>query len=204
MKKAVIIAMGIALAASPALAKAPVQSSSEFFFKPYMGADYQYVGASYKSVSGVNFDNVISDSMHGAHFHAGARFHKNFGFEFGYMWTGDAEKENVLGTTTDTQVNIRGFTADLMGYLPVLQQTELVGTVGISNLTAEAKVNGAGGAANVDETEVGFRVGGGFQYWLTDNINARALIRYQSADFQDTTESAVLVNAGLNYQFDGF
>lgn len=39
------------------------------------------------------------------------------------------------------------------------------------------------------------------QYWLTDNIKVRGIVRYQGADFDDVVDSAIIGNAGLNFQF---
>lgn len=39
------------------------------------------------------------------------------------------------------------------------------------------------------------------KYWLTNNVNARGLVRYQGADFDGLAENAVIGNAGLNFQF---
>lgn len=190
-----------------------------FFPHPYLGLDYDRVGANYNTVTdhhivsllgpGLNYDQLISDTFDGLDFHMGARFLKYFGAEAGYLWTGDQEKKNLVGISgLDSVAHFRGFTFDGLGYLPLgdSQRFELIGTVGVTalNLKAEGYLVTTGGNVTEEKlegTEPDYRIGGGAQYWLTDRINARLLTRYQGSSYQGIVASMFELTAGLNFQF---
>lgn len=204
MKKTILTCALVALA-SPAMA---------FEMKPYVGIDYMHMNFelnnSYND-DGVTLDanTLLEDGFDGLHIHAGNRFHKNFGAEIGYFRTQEEDRTVPAGTTVGpglvtavpitTDVKFSGFTLDGMGYMPLGDGTiELIGTAGVTWIDADAEIEGFGSA---DEDEIGFRVGGGLQANLTDRISARALVRYQTADFQDIAENAFTYSAGLNLSF---
>lgn len=179
--------------------------ASDFFFKPYAGADYQYTNINYSDNiqgTGINGSDILAESLHGANIHAGARIHKNLGFEVGYTWTGDASKDNVLGTGSNTKVNLSGGNFDALAYLPVDDKGhfELIATAGVTYLKADVTANGVL-ASSDSQWETKGRIGGGAQYWVTDNANIRALVRYQGADFDGVVDNAIIANVGLNLQF---
>lgn len=169
--------------------------ADDFYFKPNIGADYQYTYIDYKD----NNDEVLEKSLHGGDVHIGARIHKNLGFEAGYLRTAEATKDNVLGSGLDTKIKLTGYTFDALGYLPLGNgKFELIGTAGITRIKADLSIPGIGSDS---ESETKGRVGGGAQYWLSDNLNVRTLVRYQGASFSDVANGAVIGNVGLNYQF---
>lgn len=195
MKKLLITVAISTLISHAALADS--KPAGDFFFKPYVGANYDYVSVNYQG----NLDSVLKDSIHGGDLHVGARIHKYVGIEASYLLTQKAEKNNVLGSGINTGVKIEGGTFDVLGYAPVTEKFEVIGTVGLSVLKATADLNGAGGAASSSETEVRGRFGGGAQYWVTDNLNIRGLVRYQDADFGSVADNAVITSIGVNWQF---
>lgn len=194
MKK-IFLTLAIIFSSTPVMA---IEYPTGFFFKPYMGADYDYMHVSYKDGGG----DVLKSNLNGFDIHAGARVNKYLGFEGSYLWTANADKDNVLGSGIDTSVNVRGFTLDALGYLPVTSDNklELIGTVGVSRLKAEFSATGIVGVSG-SETEYKPRFGAGAEYWVTDNSNLRGLVRYQAADFDDNASHAIVASVGLNYQF---
>lgn len=173
------------------------ETASGFFFKPYIGANYDYTHASYKNGG----DTIAADDLNGFDAHVGARLHKYLGIEVAYLQTEQAGKSNVLNTGINTSVQIKGETFDLMGYLPIYSGLELIGTGGVSSLKGTLALKGVGGHLSQSETEIKGRVGAGAQYWLTDNINVRGIVRYQCADFSGSANNAIVSSLGLNYQF---
>ena len=184
-------------------APAAASADSGMMFRPTVGVDYQYIGLNYNpTVTGIDRSQLLEDSLHGVNIHVGARLHKYFGVEAGYIWTGDGEKKNVLGVAgANTTVNVDGWTFDLLGYMPVAQKLEFIGTVGVTALNYYGKASASAVVTSTDTTEAGFRVGGGLQYWLTDHVGVRGLARYQTADFNGVVDNAVEATLGLNYQF---
>jgi hypothetical protein len=193
-----------AVAADKAKPVMTSSTSSDFFFKPYVGADYQFSkygneDASATFGAGAQTDDVFDTGLHGGNVHVGARVHQNLGFELGYFQTQKGTKTNAALFVGETEADIKGISLDAFGYYPLTKQVELIGSVGVSY--AKATLGGSALIAEIDEEEVKPRIGAGAQYWFTDNLNARGLVRYQGADFDDTVDNAVVTSVGLNYQF---
>lgn len=213
MKKLLCTAAVLAAITIPAQAQ-------EATFKPYIGIDLMRMAVNYNdnynAGGGVILDGnaLLEDSLDGLSIHVGNRFHKNFGVELGYFRTREEDKDIAAGATVGpgvvaaapftTSVKVQGFTLDGLGYLPVTEsgQFELIGTVGVSWMKGkiEATIPGVGSGSS-DESEFGFRAGGGAQFNLTDKFSVRGLARYQTADFEDVVDSAWTYTVGLNYSF---
>jgi opacity protein-like surface antigen len=183
---------------------ASTASANGFFFKPYVGADYDYLNINYSTIPGTSSDygTVASKSLNGGDFHVGARVHKYLGFEASYLATASSSKDNILGSGLNSSIKVSGFTFDAMGYLPIeaMPKLELIGTAGVSNLKATIDLSGVA-AGSGSKTETKGRIGAGAQYWLTDNLNVRGLVRYQGANFSGIVDDAIVSSLGLNWQF---
>lgn len=180
----------------PLNAMAATPTDYGFFFKPYLGADYDQYHTNYSSGN----DGVFSNNLNGGDIHIGARIHKYAGFEVSYFDTASSSESNVRGTGLSTKAKLDGGSLDIMGYLPLgeSQKFELIGTVGITTTKTTGDISNGNTAGN---TETKGRIGAGAQYWLTDNLNARALIRYQDADVNSQIDNFVVTTVGLNWQF---
>jgi opacity protein-like surface antigen len=167
-----------------------------FFFKPYVGADYQYSRYSYKN----GVDQFFSDSFSGGDVHIGARVHKYLGFEASYFDTAKGNKTNIQGSGINTSTKFQGESLDAMGYLPLASsKAELIGLVGVNHTKGSISATGAlNGSSAGNKTFAEF--GGGAQYWITDNLNARLLERYEDISHDDVN-SAWVTSVGLNWQF---
>lgn len=207
-----------ALAALP-LFTSPAQAEGLKDLNPYVGIDVQRSVYNYSNEDlggGIVIDNdtLLEDSLDGLNIHAGVRPYKHFGAELGYFRTREESKNIsagdtvgpglVAGTDFSTDVQIQGITLDALGYLPLGEEErfELIGTAGLSWSKADGSLTIPGvGSASVDESEIGFRIGGGAQVNLTDNVNVRGLARYQTADFDGVADNAWTYALGLNYSF---
>lgn len=184
-------------------------ADNSFFFKPYVGADYQYSSVSYKDIgnSQYNYGDILADSFSGGDVHIGARVHNNLGFELGYFANATENKSGILGTNATSSAKFSGGTLDAMGYLPLddAKKFELIGTTGIAITSASAAgsatVSGTTYTATTSKTEAEFRIGAGAEYWLTSNINVRGLVRYQTADLGGIANNAIISSLGVNWQF---
>lgn len=189
-------------------------------FKPYIGIDLMRMGVNYNdnyNAGGgivLNGNSLLEDSLDGLGIHVGNRFHKNFGVELGYFRTREEDKDIPAGATVgpgvvaaapfSTSVKVQGLTLDGLGYLPVTEsgQFELIGTAGVSWMKGEIEATIPGvGSGNSDESEFGFRAGGGAQFNLTDKFSIRGLARYQTADFEDVVDNAWTYTVGVNFSF---
>lgn len=208
MKPIILTALIISAAATQANADGLPSTQPGWFLKPYVGADYQYTHLDYKDSGG----DVLPESLNGGDVHVGARVNKYLGFEAGYTLNSSASKDNILGTGINSKVKLDGGTLDALGYLPVTSdgKVELIGTVGVTRLEGKVDLSGTA-AGNASEWETKGRIGGGAEYWLTDNLNLRGLVRYQGASFSDIgnkvglagtgANNAVIANLGVNYEF---
>lgn len=202
-----------------AVALAPVAAQAEsVVFKPYVGVDLQRTNVEYNNnydIGGgfaLDGEALLEDSLNGFNVHVGSRFHENFGLELGYYRTQDEDKSVASGSTVGpgtvatadftTSVQIQGITLDALGYLPVADMLDLIGTAGIGWNKAEVSLTVPGvGTGSVDESEFGFRAGAGAQVNVTENFGVRGLARYQSADFDDVADNAWTYSLGVNYSF---
>lgn len=157
--------------ASPASTAGSSLASDGFFFKPYVGADYQYSSFSYQNGG----DQDFADTFSGGDVHIGARVHKYLGFEASYFDSAKGNKDNIQGSGINTSTKFQGESLDAMGYLPLASsKAELIGLVGVNHTKGSISATGV-----VTGTEAGSKTfaefGGGAQYWITDNVNARLL-----------------------------
>lgn len=179
-----------------ALAAFTLPAQAEDYFNPYIGADYQFTRLSY--------DGGGNDNFNGFNIHVGNRFTDYVGLELGYFRTGEESyTDNSLGTPVNVKGRLTGATLDALGYLPVTEDKsfELIGTAGVSYIRGEIEATALGVTVEDDESEWGFRAGGGAQYNVTDNMNIRGIARYQTADFDDIADRAWVFSLGANYQF---
>src|ERR1700733_7448163 len=135
MKRLVTIFAALAaFAVSPALA-----DDAGFFFKPYVGADYQYTDVSYQDITGTaySYGDGFANTFNGGDIHVGARVSKYLGVEGGYYDNASSTKSNILGTTASSSVRFDGWTLDALGYIPLgaSQKFELIGTTGLAYTT---------------------------------------------------------------------
>ena len=212
MKTIIKLSIGLAMIAGFAPA---AQANESFNFKPYVGFDLQHQALDYNSSMdmgggiALDGDKVLEDGLNGLNIHIGNRFNKHLGAELGYFRTrnestniaaGDSVGPGVVAAAPfQTKVQLQGITLDALGYLPLGQSErfELIGTAGVSWIKADAELDGV----SDDSSELGFRLGAGAQFNVTEQINLRGLVRYQSADFDDVADRAYTYTLGMNYSF---
>jgi len=172
-------------------------ASDGFFFKPYVGADYQYSSLSYKNGA----DKDFSDTFSGGDVHVGARVHKYLGFEASYFDTAKGNKTNVNGSGVNTSTKYEGESLDAMGYLPLASsKAELIGLVGVNHSKADISATNGVLSARAGGSKTFAEFGGGAQYWLNDNANVRLLERYEDISHNDVS-SGWVTSIGVNWQF---
>lgn len=147
-------------------------------FTPSVGVDYQYSDVKNNTVD-----------LNGADVHVGVKVMPNLGFEAGYF-------DSASNNAGNTKVGLQGYTLDTLIYLPVdaSKKLELIGTAGIVDSNLATTTAGV----KTDAWKTNGRIGAGAQYWLTDNVNVRGLVRYESVE---TNTDAVVSTIGVNYQF---
>lgn len=105
----------------------------------------------------------------------GVKFHENFAVEAGYSFN---KKISIKQTgEPNTSFKVRNAYLDLVGLMPIANQFDLIGGLGVGRLMAK---NGANVSSTVEvKNKFGWRAKFGAQYNCTDNVAFRALVAYQ-------------------------
>lgn len=165
--------------------------------KPYVGLDYVYSMADIDKQEGYS---VYEEDLSAFAVSAGARFHPNFGVEAFYQQSEEGEKTTMTYLKGTDQYKAYGI--DVIGYFPVMEKLELVGSLGVAryNVDAEVKIPLLGLEGDGDDKGMGYRLGAGAQYNFNDNIAARAMVRYVDTDI-DGLDNIVDLTLGIRYTF---
>lgn len=148
----------------------------------------------------------------------GARINRNFGIEAYYQQSSEEEKNNHIityGYIVDekSKMSYKSYGVDLIGYMPLSYEFELLAALGIGQYDFETKfiytntVYGYGNPLVYDEKEnkdfdsLGIRLGIGVQYNVTDNIALRAMARYIKMNDDDYVKNLTELSLGLRYMF---
>ncbi len=160
---------------------------------PVIGLDYAY--------SNLDFDRSLEDLGIEKNYNsfvvsAGVKLTPYVGIEAFYQKSGE-EKSNMLrnistGETGKAKTSFYAYGADLIGYYPVFDKLELLGSLGVAQYEYEAKAFGY----ELEDDDLGFRLGVGLQYNVTENVGLRLMGRHVFMD-DDIDE----VSAGIRYNF---
>ena len=107
---------------------------------------------------------------------AGVKYCDNFGAELGYTFYKKAKVS--VSDNTEFSVKVSNLHADLLGYLPVSNEVNLIGAVGLGRVNSKVDKDGTI-IADQKVNKVGFRLGLGGEYKFDDCFAARAMVRYQ-------------------------
>lgn len=197
------------IALSGAMLVSGASFGMDFDPKFYVGAEGQYN----KLKGGKNLEDTKGKSLlrkktsPGAGLFLGTRVTENFGAELGYSvlkQSHNVDYNNVKGLNLD--VKMRNPYVDAIGYLPVSNDIDLLGSVGVGRLSTKvtAKLNGVAQTLTNEQkklakSKAGVRFGLGAQYNLTENLGARFMVRHQKGN--KTIKNVNSAGLGLFYQF---
>lgn len=190
MKKALLLASAALLISTTAKAE-----MNNFYkdIKPYVGIDYAYDNLDLKGKA-----KHAKENFNSAIINAGMEISEYADIEAFYQFGGSRKahlKEDQGGGTKKFKFNAYGL--DLYGYLPMgcEGKFKLLATAGAAIYDTELKHDD-----KISKSKVGYRVGGGAMYNLTDNMAARVVGRYGYIGSRDLNHVAE-VTAGLRYSF---
>ncbi len=189
MKKAILLASAALLISTTANAEMNIRKE----IRPYVGVDYAYDNLDLKGKA-----KHAKENFNSAVVNIGTGITEYASLEAFYQFGGSRKahlKEDQGGGTKKFKFNAYGL--DLYGYLPLgcEQKFKLLGTLGAAVYDTELKHND-----KISKSKVGYRVGGGAQYDLTENVAARVVGRYGYIGSRDLNHVAE-VTAGLRYSF---
>lgn len=198
------------IALSGAMLVSGTSFAMDFDPKFYVGAEGQYnklKGGKYFEDTRTGKSLLRKKTSPGAGLFLGARVTENFGAELGYSFLKRSHNVDVGGVKGDnTDVKMRNSYLDAIGYLPVSNEVELLGSVGVGRLSTkvtEKSNNVVQPLTNEDKkltkSKTGVRFGLGAQYNLTENVGARFMVRHQKGN--KTIKHVNSAGLGLFYQF---
>ena len=157
--------------------------------KLYVGADYAFDSFDFKG----GLDEA-KKSHNSAIVNVGTRMDR-IGAEIFGQWSGKRTKDLTDGKLK-TKVNAYGL--DFYGYQPLgcEGKYDLLATVGVADYYYKGESNGDSKSNN----RIGWRIGGGAMYNMTDHVSARVVGRYAYVGAKDLNHAAE-VTAGLRYSF---
>ncbi|HXH54300.1 MAG TPA: outer membrane beta-barrel protein [Gammaproteobacteria bacterium] len=208
---------GIALSGAMLLSGASF--GMDFDPKFYLGAEVQanrYKGAKevkttqFGTFEKVNNKPLFGKSGSGVSAFLGSQFIEYAGIELGYtaLSGGKLSIKDPGFQNSSLKTKSRNMYADVLGYVPVCEDMDLIGSLGIGRLssTVKGKIIGPNNArvvatenVSLKSSKTGLRLGLGAQYKVTPNVGARFMVRHQKGNkFVKSVNSAGL---GLFYQF---
>ena len=157
---------------------------------------YAGAGLDYNSYN-LHNDNVkqIHNNAMGLTPVIGVKFHENVGVEAGYGFNKAIKTTETIGADTKIRKDqVRNMHLDVLGYMPIASNVDLIGGLGIGKLKLKYK----GAKTNLTiKNKVNWRVRAGAQYNCNDNIAFRAIALYQKAgnkQNENSTETKYLKN----------
>lgn len=156
-------------------------------FRPYVGAQYNYTE--------VDADFVKAD-MNSYSVVVGTEYNKYFGTELFYQ---NSDKSNDMVEGTKVKSDFEAYGLDAYAYLPLGcdRVWSVFATAGIANYdTDSSSVKGKG-----EDNGLGYRLGAGVQYSITNNIAVRALARQIWADKLEDVDDMKEFSLGVKYIF---
>lgn len=143
---------------------------------------------------------AIKKNEPGVNIFVGARFNRYLGAEIGFGLIQNASANVQNGGVASNKIN--NYYIDLLGFLNIASQVDLVGDVGIGWLQSKANVTNATfvNLSELTKTKLGIRAGGGLQYYFAPSWATRAMLRYQDGN-QNFLKGNVSFSLGILYTF---
>ena len=143
---------------------------------------------------------AISKNEPGVNIFVGARFNEYLGAEVGFGLIQNASANVQNGEVASNKIN--NYYIDLLGFLNIALQVDLVGDLGIGWLQSKANVTNTSfvNLSDLTKTKLGIRAGGGLQYYFAPSWATRAMVRYQQGN-QNFLKSNVSFSFGILYTF---
>lgn len=162
--------------------------AAEYTYTPYVGADYAFTNAVVKGTR---------PSYNGINFNFGTKYNDYFGTELFFQQTTSDSKNTAIGKYKSSY---RAYGLDIAAYLPLscYHTFDFVATAGVGEYVLNKKITPQ---KHHNDSGIGYRLGGGFMYNMTENISIRALARYIGTDKISSYDHMVEYSLGLRYHF---
>lgn len=154
--------------------------------KPILGLD-----TIYSDIGLTDGYDMLQDKYASINMSVGSKFGKYIGIEGFAQYA--FEQENDWGIKT----SFYSFGVDTIGYLPVYDKVNLLGSLGLGYYDVAAER----ASIEISEGGLGVRLGAGIQYDLTDNVALRSMARYVKLNNFDSVDDMIEVTAGIRFSF---
>jgi opacity protein-like surface antigen len=157
-------------------ANANVIDNARFYFGAGVGYNKYNLSGDFKGkIEGSNKGSVKSKTGDVLVPVLGIRFQENYGAEFGYAFHNKLQFDGVKSGN----LRIRNAFVDLMGYMPMATQIDLIGGLGIGQMGIKEKSSLGAIGAGSSYNKFGLRAKIGAQYAVDNNLGVRGLVGYQ-------------------------
>lgn len=205
----------IALSGTMLVSGLAVAEGLEFDPKVYLGAEVS--GNRYNTSKNVKLndgttisrtDNKSLFGKNGAGISGfiGTRLNQYAGLEAGYTALSSLKATyNNNGLVTNSSATANNAYVDAMGYLPIADQIDAIGSLGVGFLSTKVSGNYNVTGTNITRpfsqksTKAGVRVGAGLAYKFDECLSARFMVRYQQGNKH--IKSIASAGLGIAYQF---
>ena len=161
--------------------------------RPYVGLDYVYSDVDMdEATNGTDFKHKFNT----ASMNLGVRMKEYMGLEAFYQMS-MVEDKNLDNQKNKSKFYAYG--ADVMGYMPVYENLELIGGLGLGQYEFRRTSLGAINDKDKD-SGIGIRMGAGLQYNVTENVALRAMGRYTWVDVDHANHLTEFL-VGARYSF---
>lgn len=170
--------------------------------RPYIGVDVAMSSMDLEDNDYGDYSEYIEDSYNSISLVVGAKFNRHVGVEAFIQQSSEEDKDYGEGKTTN-QYNAIG--VDLIGYMPVNQELELLASLGFAQYNFHVTDEYEDSYYEYKEKDslntLGIRLGIGAQFYMTDNVALRGMARYVQFSDDDIIKNMVEFSLGLRYMF---
>ncbi|MCC7487021.1 MAG: outer membrane beta-barrel protein [Burkholderiales bacterium] len=129
--------------------------------------------------------------------YGGYQFHRNFAVELGYVDLGKLTFNGAVGAVPFAgDVDLKAWTVALVGSMPVSQQFDLTGKIGIYNWDANGSASTAVALAGADDKGTDGLFGLGLRYNLNKNVSLTGEWEYFAG-----SDKVNMFSVGLRFRF---
>ena len=168
--------------------------------RPYIGVDVAMSSMDLEDNDYGDYSEYMEDSHNSLSLVVGAKFNRHVGVEAFIQQSSEEDKDYGEGKTTN-QYNAIG--VDLIGYMPVSHELELLASLGMAqyNFNVKEEYKDYEYWEKDSLNTLGIRLGIGAQFYMTDNVALRGMARYVQFSDDDIIKNMVEFSLGLRYMF---
>lgn len=168
--------------------------------RPYIGVDVAMSSMDLEDNDYGDYSEYMEDSHNSLSLVVGAKFNRHVGVEAFIQQSSEEDKDYGEGKTTN-QYNAIG--VDLIGYMPVSHELELLASLGMAqyNFNVKEEYEDYEYWEKDSLNTLGIRLGIGAQFYMTDNVALRGMARYVQFSDDDIIKNMVEFSLGLRYMF---